>query len=34
MMDRLLVAQALAENLRFVTHDRELAGYSELVISW
>lgn len=30
--DRLLVAQALAEPLRLVTHDRQLAAYSDTVI--
>jgi PIN domain nuclease of toxin-antitoxin system len=32
--DRLIVAQALAEPLRLVTHDRELAAYSDTIISW
>ncbi len=30
--DRMLVAQALAEPMRLVTHDRLLAGYSDTVI--
>jgi len=29
--DRLLIAQAMCEPLRFVTHDSKLKGYSELV---
>lgn len=29
--DRLLVAQAICEPLRFLTHDEKLRGYSELV---
>ena len=29
--DRLLVAQALCEPLKFLTHDSKLKGYSELV---
>lgn len=29
--DRLLVAQAICEPLRFLTHDNKLTGYSELV---
>lgn len=32
--DRLLIAQALAEQLRFVTHDRSLAAYSDMIITW
>lgn len=32
--DRLLVAQALAEPLRLVTHDRKVAAYSDTIISW
>jgi PIN domain nuclease of toxin-antitoxin system len=30
--DRLLVAQAISEPLRLLTHDRVLAGYSDTVI--
>jgi PIN domain nuclease of toxin-antitoxin system len=30
--DRMLVAQAIAEPLRLLTHDRHLSPYSELVI--
>jgi PIN domain nuclease of toxin-antitoxin system len=30
--DRLLVAQALAEPLRLLTADRQLAEYSDLII--
>jgi len=30
--DRLLVAQALAEPLRLVTHDRKVAAYSDTII--
>lgn len=30
--DRLLVAQALSEPLRLVTHDRQIAAYSDTVI--
>jgi PIN domain nuclease of toxin-antitoxin system len=30
--DRLLVAQALAEPLRLITHDRQIAAYSDTVI--
>jgi len=30
--DRLLVAQALAEPMRLVTHDRQIAAYSDTVI--
>ena len=29
--DRLLVAQAMCEPLKFLTHDSKLKGYSELV---
>lgn len=32
--DRLIVAQALAEPLRLVTHDRRLGAYSDTIISW
>lgn len=32
--DRMLVAQALSEGLRLITHDGRLAGYSNTVISW
>lgn len=32
--DRLLVAQALYEPLRLVSHDERLAAYSDSVISW
>jgi PIN domain nuclease of toxin-antitoxin system len=31
--DRMLVAQAIAEPLRLLTHDRILTGYSELVVA-
>jgi PIN domain nuclease of toxin-antitoxin system len=31
--DRLLVAQALYEPMRLVTHDERLAGYSETIIT-
>lgn len=31
--DRMLVAQALTEPMRLLTHDRVLAGYSDTVIS-
>jgi len=30
--DRILIAQAITEPLRFMTADRTLAGYSELVV--
>ena len=30
--DRLLVAQALAESLRLITHDQKIAAYSDTVI--
>ena len=30
--DRLLIAQALAEPLRLVTHDRKVAAYSDTII--
>jgi PIN domain nuclease of toxin-antitoxin system len=30
--DRILIAQAITEPLRFMTADRALAGYSELVV--
>jgi PIN domain nuclease of toxin-antitoxin system len=33
-IDRLLVAQALTENLRLLTHDSRLAAYSDTVIAW
>lgn len=29
--DRMLIAQAMCEPLRFLTHDAKLSGYSELV---
>lgn len=32
--DRLLVAQALTEPLRLVSHDRRVAAYSDTVITW
>jgi PIN domain nuclease of toxin-antitoxin system len=32
--DRFIVAQAIAEPLRLVTHDHQLAAYSDIVISW
>ena len=32
--DRLLVAQALTEPLRLVTHDRKLAAYSDTIIAF
>lgn len=32
--DRLLVAQALSEDMRLVTRDRRLAAYGSPVISW
>lgn len=32
--DRLLVAQALAEPLRLVTHDSKVAAYSDTIISF
>jgi PIN domain nuclease of toxin-antitoxin system len=32
--DRLLLAQAMEEPMRFVTHDRTLAAYSESVIGF
>lgn len=32
--DRLILAQALSEPLHLMTHDRKLAGASDLVISW
>ena len=32
--DRMLLAQALSEGLRLITHDGRLAGYSDIVISW
>lgn len=32
--DRLLAAQALAEPMRLVTHDRKLAAYSDTTITW
>lgn len=31
--DRMLVAQAVSEPLRLLTHDRILTGYSELVVA-
>jgi len=31
--DRLLIAQAISEPLRLLTHDRDLTGYSELVLA-
>ena len=30
--DRLLIAQALTEPMRFVTHDAQLAAYSDSII--
>lgn len=32
--DRLLVAQALSEPMRLVSHDRRVAAYSDTVITW
>jgi len=32
--DRLLVAQALSEPMRLVTNDRQVAAYSDTIISW
>lgn len=32
--DRLIVAQALSEPLRLVTHDRQVASYSEMFIQF
>lgn len=32
--DRILVAQALAESMRLVTHDARLSGYSDTIIAW
>jgi PIN domain nuclease of toxin-antitoxin system len=32
--DRLLIAQALSEPLRLVTHDKNIAQYSDAIISW
>jgi PIN domain nuclease of toxin-antitoxin system len=32
--DRLLVAQALTEPMRLVSHDRQVAAYSDTVITW
>lgn len=32
--DRILLAQALSESLRFVTHDESLSRYSDTIISW
>lgn len=32
--DRLLIAQALSEPMRFITGDRQLAAYSDTVIWW
>jgi PIN domain nuclease of toxin-antitoxin system len=32
--DRLILAQALTEPLRLITKDRELAAYSDMIISW
>ena len=32
--DRLILAQALAERMRLVTHDRALAAYSDTVIAF
>jgi hypothetical protein len=29
-----MLAQALSEPLRFVTHDRKLAAYSDTIITW
>ena len=32
--DRLLIAQALTENLHLLTHDSRLAAYGDVVIAW
>lgn len=32
--DRLILAQALSEPLRLITHDAKLAAYSDTIISW
>lgn len=32
--DRLILAQALSEGLRLLTHDAALAGYSDTIITW
>jgi PIN domain nuclease of toxin-antitoxin system len=32
--DRLIVAQALTEPMRLITHDRQLAAYSDTIIAW
>ncbi len=32
--DRLLIAQALSEPMRFITGDKQLAAYSDTIISW
>lgn len=32
--DRLILAQALSEPLILVTRDRQLAAYSDTIISW
>lgn len=32
--DRLLIAQALSEPMRLVSHDRQVAAYSDTIISW
>jgi len=32
--DRLIIAQALTEPLRLITHDSQLAAYSDTVITW
>lgn len=32
--DRLLVAQAMAEGLSLVTHDRQLGVYGDMILAW
>jgi PIN domain nuclease of toxin-antitoxin system len=32
--DRLILAQAISEPLRLVTKDRQLAAYSDMIVSW
>jgi PIN domain nuclease of toxin-antitoxin system len=32
--DRLLIAQALSEPMRLLTHDRKLLAYSDTIIGW
>lgn len=32
--DRLLIAQSVTEPLRLVTHDRQVAAYSDTIITW